>query len=115
MHTTHVIRGEEWLASLPLHLELFDAMGWPRINYAHLPVIMKLDEGKRRKLSKRKDPEADVRYFLKNGYPVVALVVLCGLVQYQQCVVFRMEGRDVSTEQFVDVFIKCMGEIIESH
>ena len=74
MHTTHVIRGEEWLASLPLHLELFDAMGWPRINYAHLPVIMKLDEGKRRKLSKRKDPEAAVSYFLEEGYPVSGFI-----------------------------------------
>ena len=74
MHTTHVIRGEEWLASLPLHLELFDSMGWPRINYAHLPVIMKLDEGKRRKLSKRKDPEAAVSYFLEEGYPVSGFI-----------------------------------------
>ncbi len=74
MHTTHVIRGEEWLASLPLHLELFDAMNWPRINYAHLPVIMKLDEGKRRKLSKRKDPEAAVSYFLEEGYPVSGFI-----------------------------------------
>ncbi len=74
MHTTHVIRGEEWLASLPLHLELFDAMNWPRINYAHLPVIMKLDDGKRRKLSKRKDPEAAVSYFLEEGYPVSGFI-----------------------------------------
>lgn len=75
MHTTIVVRGEEWYPSLSAHIELFDAMGLPRMKYAHTPVICKLDEdGNKRKLSKRKDPEADVRYFIKNGYPVVALV-----------------------------------------
>ena len=52
MHTTHVTRGEEWLPSLPIHLELFDTMGWERPKYAHLPVIMKVENGNRRKLSK---------------------------------------------------------------
>ena len=75
MKTTIVVRGEEWYPSLSAHLELFDALNLPRMKYAHTPVICKLDEeGNKRKLSKRKDPEADVRYFLKNGYPVVALV-----------------------------------------
>ena len=69
MRTTHVTRGEEWLPSLPLHLDLFNSMGWPKLQYAHLPVMMKLDEGNRRKLSKRKDPEAAVSYFLEEGYP----------------------------------------------
>ena len=69
MRTTHVTRGEEWLPSLPIHLQLFDVMGWKRPQYAHLPVIMKLDGGTRRKLSKRKDPEAAVSYFLEAGYP----------------------------------------------
>jgi len=70
MRTTHVTRGEEWMASVPIHLQLFDTMGWERPKYAHLPVIMKMDEGKRRKLSKRKDPEASVHYFLEMGYPI---------------------------------------------
>lgn len=74
MRTTHVTRGEEWLPSLPIHYELFDAAGWKRPNYAHLPVIMKLDNGNRRKLSKRKDPEASVSYFLENGYPVEGIL-----------------------------------------
>ena len=69
MHTTHVTRGEEWLPSLPIHLELFDTMGWERPKYAHLPVIMKVENGNRRKLSKRKDEEAAVSYFLSQGYP----------------------------------------------
>ena len=70
MRTTHVTRGEEWMPSLPIHLELFKTMGWKAPTYAHLPVIMKLDDGNRRKLSKRKDPEAAVSYFLEQGYPV---------------------------------------------
>ena len=69
MRTTVVTRGEEWLSSLPIHLELFDTLGFERPKYAHLPVIMKTDEGVRRKLSKRKDPEAAVSYFLEQGYP----------------------------------------------
>ena len=69
MRTTHVIRGEEWLASLPIHVELFERMGWIPPKYVHVPVIMKLDNGSRRKLSKRKDPEAAVSYFFEKGYP----------------------------------------------
>ncbi len=71
MHTTVVTRGEEWISSLPIHLELFAAMGWEAPKYAHLPVIMVTDKdtGNKRKLSKRKDPEAAVSYFLKAGYP----------------------------------------------
>ena len=75
MRTTVVTRGEEWLSSLPIHLELFDALGFKRVKYAHLPVIMKLDEnGNRRKLSKRKDNEAAVSYFLGDGYPTEAIL-----------------------------------------
>ncbi len=70
MHTSIVVRGEEWYASLPLHLELFDAMGLPAPKYAHTPVLMKFDEttGNKRKLSKRHDPEADMRFYLQLGY-----------------------------------------------
>lgn len=75
MGTTVIVRGEEWYASLASHLELFDAMGLPRMKYAHTPVICKLDEsGNKRKLSKRKDPEADSRYFAEIGCPKKALI-----------------------------------------
>ena len=70
MRTTHITRGEEWMSSAPIHLELFDALGFEKPIYCHLPVIMKLDDGKRRKLSKRKDAEASVEYFLERGYPI---------------------------------------------
>lgn len=74
MHTTHVTRGEEWLASLPIHIELFEAAGFPLPKYAHLPVIMKEENGNRRKLSKRKDAEAAVSYFIEQGYPKYAVI-----------------------------------------
>jgi glutamyl-tRNA synthetase len=75
MRTTLVTRGEEWISSLPIHIELFDALHFKRVKYAHLPVIMKLDEnGNKRKLSKRKDNEAAVSYFLKDGYPTEAIL-----------------------------------------
>lgn len=71
MGTTVVTRGEEWISSLPIHIELFQTMGWEPPHYAHLPVIMVNDKetGNKRKLSKRKDPEAAVSYFIQEGYP----------------------------------------------
>ena len=74
MHTTTVTRGEEWLPSLPIHLELFSALNFETPSYAHLPVIMKLDNGNRRKLSKRKDNEAAVSFFLQSGYPIQGFI-----------------------------------------
>jgi glutamyl-tRNA synthetase len=74
MRTTHVIRGDEWLASLPTHLQLFQALGWTPPTYAHIAPINKLDGSSKRKLSKRKDPEASVIYFMDHGYPTAALI-----------------------------------------
>jgi glutamyl-tRNA synthetase len=73
MRTTTVLRGEEWIASAPIHLDLFNALGFKLPNYAHAPVIMKLDNGNKRKLSKRKDPEASVAHFIEQGFPKEAL------------------------------------------
>ena len=71
MRTTHVIRGEEWISSVPKHIELFRACGYKVPKYAHTPQVMKIDEetGDKRKLSKRKDPEAAVSYFVEEGFP----------------------------------------------
>ena len=75
MRTNLVIRGEEWLPSLPIHYELFKTMNWEFPKYAHLPVVMKIGEnGSRRKLSKRLDAEAAVSFFLDNGYPQSGLI-----------------------------------------
>jgi len=70
-----VLRGEEWLASVPLHLQLFDALGFERIPYAHVAPLMKLDGNSKRKLSKRKDPEASVAFYIEEGYPAAAVTI----------------------------------------
>ena len=71
MRTTHVIRGEEWISSVPKHIELFRVCGYKAPKFAHTPQVMKIDEetGDKRKLSKRKDPEAAVSYFFEQGFP----------------------------------------------
>ncbi|WP_070000220.1 glutamate--tRNA ligase [Cellulosilyticum sp. I15G10I2] len=74
MGTTHVIRGEEWLSSLPIHVQLFEILGFIRPEYAHIPTIMKLDGPSKRKLSKRKDPESAVSYYKEQGYPKASVV-----------------------------------------
>lgn len=74
MRTTHVIRGEEWLSSLPIHVQLFDILELERPEYAHIPTIMKNDNGSKRKLSKRKDAEAAVSYYKEVGYPMVSVI-----------------------------------------
>lgn len=70
MRTTHVVRGEEWLPSLPIHVELFEKLGWEPPIYCHTAQLMKLDEetGNKRKLSKRHDPELSLDYYRKKGY-----------------------------------------------
>ncbi len=74
MGTTHVVRGEEWLSSVPIHVELFNALGVEGPKYIHTPLIMKKEDGKLRKISKRKDPEASMSYYQELGYPVEAVI-----------------------------------------
>ncbi|MBR7072670.1 MAG: glutamate--tRNA ligase, partial [Eubacterium sp.] len=69
MRTTHVTRGDEWIASTPIHLQLFRVLGFKPPKYAHIAPIMKEEDGGKRKLSKRKDPEAAVTYYAEQGYP----------------------------------------------
>ena len=73
MKTTIVIRGDEWLSSIPVHLQMFATMGWEPPKYAHISPIMKKEGDTKRKLSKRKDPEAAVSYYFEEGYPNVAV------------------------------------------
>ena len=74
MRVTHVIRGDEWVSSLPLHLELFHTLGFKPPKYAHTSTIMKDENGSKRKISKRKDPEAAVSYYSEEGIPKEAVV-----------------------------------------
>lgn len=74
MRTTHVTRGEEWLSSLPIHVQLFEMLGCERPQYGHIPTVMKMDGESKRKLSKRKDAESAVTYYDEEGYPVESVV-----------------------------------------
>ena len=74
MRTTHVLRGEEWISSYPIHTQLFSILRFKEPKYGHLGLVMKIDEtGARRKLSKRKDPEAAVSYYHEKGIPIEAV------------------------------------------
>ena len=74
MHTTHVVRGEEWLPSAPKHIQMFEAFGFKAPKYIHTPLIMKKDGDSLRKISKRKDPEARMTYYDEMGYPTLAVI-----------------------------------------
>jgi glutamyl-tRNA synthetase len=100
MHTTLVTRGEEWIPSTPIHLEIFKALGWSAPRYAHLPVIMKLDHGNKRKLSKRKDPEAAVSYFLEAGYPPEGLLVYLMSIANSNFEEWSIANKDLDIHHF---------------
>jgi len=75
MGTTIVVRGEEYISSTPAHMEIFDALGFNYVTYCHNPLICKIgDEGNRRKISKRYDPEADMRFYFEKGYPIESVL-----------------------------------------
>jgi glutamyl-tRNA synthetase len=74
MRTTHVIRGDEWLSSAPLHVQLFEMFEWEKPCFAHISPVMKIEGSSKRKLSKRKDPEADVSFYHEQGYPSEAVI-----------------------------------------
>ena len=106
MRTTCVTRGEEWLPSLPIHLDLFKTMGWVAPKYAHLPVIMKNDNGTRRKLSKRKDNEAACSYFLQDGYPVYAFKQYLFTIANSNYEEWQRENKTLGLDQFKFSFEK---------
>ncbi len=70
MGISFVLRGDEWLSSQPLHMEIFNALGFEQLQYGHISPLMKMEGGCKRKLSKRKDPESAVSYYVENGYPI---------------------------------------------
>ena len=73
MHTTHVVRGDEWMATLPFHIQLFKALGFKLPKYVHIGPLMKMDGTSKRKLSKRKDPELALTYYKSEGFPIAAV------------------------------------------
>ena len=100
MHTTHVIRSDEWLSSVPLHLQLFQELGFKAPKYAHISPIMKNDNGNKRKLSKRKDPEAAVSYYEELGIPSLAVKEYLLNIANSTFENWRRQNKDTSIEEF---------------
>ena len=108
MGTTMVIRGEEWLSSVPLHLQLFYMLGFKAPKYAHIPTIMKMDGTSKRKLSKRKDPEAAVGYYKKQGIPKEAVIEYLVNIANSNFEIWRKQNPDKPIDEF-DFKINKMG------
>ena len=100
MGTTHVIRSDEWLSSVPLHLQLFEEIGFKAPKYAHIAPIMKNDQGNKRKLSKRKDPEAAVSYYEEMGIPQEAVKEYLLNIANSNFENWRRANPDKSMEEF---------------
>ena len=100
MQTTHVIRGDEWLSSVPLHLQLFQMLGFKAPKYAHIAPIMKEDEGGKRKLSKRKDPEAAVSYYTEIGVPKEAVIEYLLNIANSSFELWRKQNPNTSINEF---------------
>ena len=101
MRTTHVVRGAEWLPSLPIHIELFEKLGWQPPVYCHTAQLMKLDEeGNKRKLSKRKDPELSLDYYRNQGYHPAAVREYLLTILNSNFEEWRIANPDVDIEEF---------------
>lgn len=101
MRTTHVVRGAEWLPSLPIHVELFEKMGWEPPIYCHTAQLMKLDkEGNKRKLSKRLDPELSLDYYRKEGYHPAAVREYLLTILNSNFEEWRIANPDADIEEF---------------
>ena len=101
MRTTHVVRGAEWLPSLPIHIELFEKLGWEPPIYCHTAQLMKLDEeGNKRKLSKRLDPELSLDYYRKEGYHPAAVREYLLTILNSNFEEWRMANPDADIDEF---------------
>lgn len=101
MRTTHVIRGEEWLPSLPIHVELFEDLGWKLPVYCHTAQLMKIGEdGNKRKLSKRKDPELSLDFYRSEGYHPKAVREYLLTILNSNYEEWRMENPDADADEF---------------
>lgn len=101
MGTTVVVRGEEWLPSYPLHKEIFDALGYKQPQYIHTPLIYKFNEkGNKIKISKRKHPEADMRFFDKEGYDKRAIIEYLMNLINSNFEIWRAKNKDADIMEF---------------
>ena len=101
MRTTHILRGEEWLSSLPLHIQLFSMLNFEIPKYAHLGLVMKIDEnGTRRKLSKRKDPESAISFYHEKGVPIEAVKLYLMTIANSNFEAFLDANPNASIDEF---------------
>ena len=100
MRTTHVVRGDEWLPSLPFHLQLFKALGFRLPKYVHIGPLMKMDGTSKRKLSKRKDPELALTYYKAEGFPVRAVYEYIMTLLNSNYEDWRKANPDASSDEF---------------
>lgn len=100
MRTTHVVRGDEWISSVPIHLQLFYACGFKTPKYAHISPIMKEENGGKRKLSKRKDPEAAVSFYDEAGYPAGAVWEYLMTLANSNYEDWRLANKDADISEF---------------
>ena len=108
MHTTHVIRGDEWVSSLPLHVQLFEILGFKPVRYAHIaPITIKDQEtGNIRKISKRKDPWFGVKYYDENGIPIEALHLYLATITNTNFEEWYINNSDKDISEFEFIFDK---------
>ena len=108
MHTTHVIRGDEWVSSLPLHIQLFEVLGFKPVKYAHIaPITIKDQEtGNIRKISKRKDPWFGVKYYDENGIPIEALHLYLATITNTNFEEWYLKNTDKDISEFEFSFDK---------
>lgn len=106
MRTTHVIRGDEWISSVPIHLQLFYLCGFKPPKYVHISPIMKEENGGKRKLSKRKDPEAAVSFYSEAGYPKGAVWEYMMTLANSNYEDWRLANSDSSIDDFKFTFSK---------
>ncbi|MDR0979136.1 MAG: glutamate--tRNA ligase [Lachnospiraceae bacterium] len=100
MKVTHVIRGDEWISSVPLHIQLFQVLGFKPPKYAHIAPLMKEEDGGKRKISKRKDPEAAVSYYHKEGIPEDAVTEYLLNIANSNFEEWRRANPEKSTDEF---------------
>ncbi len=100
MRTTHVVRGDEWIASVPLHIQLFRLLGFKPVKYAHVAPIMKAEGDGKRKLSKRKDPEAAVSYYIQEGFPSEAVNEYMLTIMNSNFEDWRRANKDADLSEF---------------
>ena len=100
MHTTHVIRGQEWMSSIPVHYELFKTFGFELPKYIHTPLILKKEGDKIRKISKRLDPEARMTYYEEKGYPIYAVIEAIMTIANSNYEAWREQNPDADFTEF---------------